>query len=112
MKAIQYKDFYAKIKHITTFYWGGGGVLGALVSNRWYQSFKADLFIWADLFIQLGMKINRGGGGGVQFRVNPSFFPAQLSSHLINQPTYTIWKQANIFFSCGVNNEAYVDAAV
>ena len=65
MKAIQYKDFYSKIKHITTFYVGGGGVLGALVSNPWYQSFKADLFIWEKL-IQLGMKINRGGGGGGQ----------------------------------------------
>ena len=55
------------------------------------------------------MKINRGGSIN---RVNPSFFPAQLSSHLINQPTYKIWKQANIVFSCGVNNEAYLDAAV
>ena len=94
MKAIQYKDFYAKIKHITTFLLGGGGVLGPLCQIHG---------------IQLGMKINRGDSIN---RVNPSFFPTQLSSHLIHQPTYKIWKQANIFFSCGVNNEAYVDAAV
>ena len=28
------------------------------------------------------------------------------------QGGFNKWKQANIFFSCGVNNEAYVDAAV
>ena len=27
-----------------TFYWGGGGVLGALMSNPWYQCFKGRSF--------------------------------------------------------------------
>ena len=33
MKAIQYKDFYAKIKHITTFYGGGGCPRGPCVKS-------------------------------------------------------------------------------
>ena len=55
---------------------------------------------------------NENEQGGFNKQSKPIFLPSPAIISP-NQSTYIqIWKQANIFFSCGVNNEAYVDAAV